>query len=104
LGNYHIIQGEVNWPEDLYKAPVYGLTHEKRETLFTKGSTTFYFTDDKIENVLEKAKDNASGKDIRIQGSANIIQQHLAAGLVGEFIIHIAPVSLGRWHSPVRQY
>jgi dihydrofolate reductase len=54
--------------------------------------------------VLEKAKDNASGKDIRIQGSANIIQQHLTAGLVDEFIIHIAPVSLGRWHSPVRQY
>ena len=37
----------------------------------------------------------AKGKDIRIQGGANTIQQFLNAGLVDEFFIHIAPVFLG---------
>ena len=44
---------------------------------------------------LEKAKKSARGKDIRIQGGANTIQQYLNAGLVDEFLIHIAPVFLG---------
>jgi dihydrofolate reductase len=44
---------------------------------------------------LEKARQSAMGKDIRIQGGANTIQQFLNAGLVDEFLIHIAPVFLG---------
>src|SRR3972149_6588273 len=95
MGKRMFEEGEANWPEDLYKAPVYVLTHEKREPWVQKGSTTFYFTNDKIENVLENAKNNANTKDIRIQGGANIIQQYLNAGFIDEFIIHIAPVFLG---------
>jgi dihydrofolate reductase len=44
---------------------------------------------------LDKARQSAGGKDIRIQGGANTIQQFLNAGLLDEFIIHIAPVFLG---------
>ena len=44
---------------------------------------------------MEKARQSAKGKDIRIQGGANTIQQFLNAGLVDEFFIHIAPVFLG---------
>ena len=44
---------------------------------------------------LEKARQSAKGKDIRIQGGANTIQQFLNEGLVDEFFIHIAPVFLG---------
>jgi dihydrofolate reductase len=81
-------EGEVNWPEDLYKAPVYVVTHEKREPCVQKGSTTFYFVNDGIERGLSLAKANAKGQDIRIQGGANIIQHYLNAGLVDEFTIH----------------
>lgn len=95
MGKRMFEEGEVSWPEDLYKADVYVLTHEKREPWVQKGSTTFYFINDGIENVLEKAKQSAKGKDIRIQGGANTIQQFLNAGLVDEFFIHIAPVFLG---------
>jgi dihydrofolate reductase len=45
---------------------------------------------------LNKAKVSAKGKDIRIQGGANTIQQYLNAGLVDEFFIHIAPVFIGK--------
>src|SRR5690606_17213590 len=59
-----------------------------------KGSTTFYFINDGIESALKKAMQSAKGKDVRIQGGANTIQQFLNAGLVDEFFIHIAPVFL----------
>jgi len=89
-------EGEVHWEEDLYKADVYVLTHEKREPWVQKGTTTFNFINDGIQSALEKARHSAKGKDIRIQGGANIIQQYLNAGLIDEFFIHIAPVFLGR--------
>ncbi|MGJ7032646.1 dihydrofolate reductase family protein [Niabella hirudinis] len=95
MGKRMFEEGEVHWAEDLYKADVYVLTHEKREPWVQKGTTTFYFINDGIESALEKAKQSAKGKDIRIQGGANTIQQFLNAGLINEFFIHIAPVFLG---------
>ncbi|PKL79100.1 MAG: deaminase [Ignavibacteriae bacterium HGW-Ignavibacteriae-4] len=96
MGKRMFDEGEVVWPEDLYEADVYVLTHEKREPWVQKGSTTFYFINDGIHSALEKAKKSANGKDIRIQGGANTIQQFLNAGLIDEFFIHISPVFLGR--------
>lgn len=95
MGKRMFEEGEVVWPEDLYKADVFVLTHEKREPWVQKGSTTFYFINDGIESSLVKAKQSAKGKDIRIQGGANTIQQFLNAGLIDEFFIHISPVFLG---------
>lgn len=94
MGKRMFEEGEASWPEDLYKADVYVLTHEKRAPWVQKG-TTFHFINDGIESALAKAKQSAKGKDIRIQGGANTIQQFLNAGLVDEFFIHIAPVFLG---------
>jgi dihydrofolate reductase len=95
MGKRMFEEGEVSWPEDLYKADVYVLTHEKREPWVQKGTTTFYFINDGIHSALKKARQSAKEKDIRIQGGANTIQQFLNAGLVDEFFIHIAPVFLG---------
>ena len=95
MGKRMFEEGEVVWPNDLYKADVYVLTHEKREPWVQKGSTTFHFINDGIESALEKALKSANGKDVRIQGGANTIQQFLNAGLIDEFFIHIAPVFLG---------
>lgn len=95
MGKRMFEEGEVVWAEDLYEADVYVLSHEKREPWVQKGTTTFYFINDGLESALEKARRSAKGKDIRIQGGANTIQQFLNAGLVDEFFIHIAPVFLG---------
>lgn len=67
----------------------------KTDPWIQKGATTFYFINDGIESALEKAKQSAKGKDVRIQGGADTIQQFLNAGAVDEFTIHIAPVFLG---------
>lgn len=94
MGKRMFEEGEVSWPEDLYKADVYVLTHEKREPWVQKGTTIFYFINDGIQSALEKARQSAKGKDIRIQGGADTIQQFLNAGLIDEFYLHIAPVFL----------
>jgi dihydrofolate reductase len=95
MGKRMFEEGKASWPEDLFKADVYVLTHEKQEPWVQKGTTTFYFIHDGIESALDKAIQSAKGRDIRIQGGANTIQQFLNAGLVDEFFIHIAPVFLG---------
>lgn len=95
MGKRMFEEGEVVWPNDLYKADVYVLTHEEREPWVQEGSTTFYFINDGIESALEKARKSAKDKDIRIQGGADTIQQFLHAGLIDEFFLHIAPVFLG---------
>lgn len=95
MGKRMFEEGEANWPENLFKADVYVLTHEKRDPWIQKGTTTYYFINDGIESALEKAKQSANGKDIRIQGGGNIVQQFLIAGLIDEFFIHISPVILG---------
>lgn len=95
MGKRMFEEGELHWPEDLYKADVFVLTHEKRDPWVQKGSTTFYFVNDGIQSAFEQAKQSANGKNIRIQGGANTIQQYLNAGLIDEGIVHIAPILLG---------
>jgi dihydrofolate reductase len=95
MGKRIFEEGEPNWPEDLFKADVFVLTHEKREPWVQKGNTVFYFINDGIESALEKAKKSANGKDIRIQGGADNIQQYINLGVIDEFTLHITPILLG---------
>jgi dihydrofolate reductase len=49
----------------------------------------------RLLSALARARTAAGGRDIRIGGGADLIQQYLNAGLVDEFTISIAPVILG---------
>lgn len=95
MGKRMFEEGEVNWPEDLYKTDIFVLTHEKREPWVQKGTTTFYFENEGLETALKKAKQSANGKDVRIQGGAETVQQFLNAGLIDECTIHYSPKILG---------
>jgi len=96
MGKNMFVEGEANWPEESpFHCPVFVLTHEKREPWKRPGVTTFYFTDEDIRVVLERAKKVAGKKDVRISGGARTIQQYLNAGLIEEGIIHLAPIFLG---------
>jgi dihydrofolate reductase len=89
-------QGEVSWPEEApFHTPVYVLTHEKREPWARPGGTTFYFVNDGPESALEQARASAGGRDIRISGGADVIQQFLNLGIVEELAIAVAPVLFG---------
>jgi dihydrofolate reductase len=84
------------WGEDPpFHVPVFVLTHNKREPLPMQGGTTFNFVTDGIESALEQARSAAGGKNILVAGGASAVQQYLAAGLLDELYLHIAPVVLG---------
>jgi dihydrofolate reductase len=79
-----------------YHVPVFVLTHHARPPLEMEGNTTFHFVTGGIREAYERAREAAEGKDIRIGGGPNTIQQFLRAGLVDEMHIAISPVLLGR--------
>jgi dihydrofolate reductase len=96
LGKRMFDGGERFWPEEApFHTPVFVVTHTERAPWERPGGTTFHFVNDGIESALAQARTAAGGRDIRIGGGADLIQQYLNAGLVNEFTISIAPVVLG---------
>jgi len=88
--------GERFWPEEApFHTPVFVLTKQARGSWERPGGTTFYFVNDGIASALEQARAAAGGRDIRIAGGADVIQQYLNAGLVDEFALAVAPVFFG---------
>jgi dihydrofolate reductase len=78
-----------------YHVPVFIVTHHARPSIEMEGGTTFHFVTGGIREALERAREAAGGKDVRIGGGANTIQQYLRASLIDELHIAIAPVLLG---------
>src|SRR3712207_947485 len=82
------------WPDDAWKgwwgenppyhAPVFVLTHHARKPVEMKGGTTFHFVTDGIRAALDRAREAAEGKDVRISGGAATVRQYLEEGLVDE--------------------
>ena len=77
-----------------FHKPVFVLTHHEREPL-TLSDTTFTFVTDGIESALAQAKEAAGDRDVFIGGGANVINEYLAAGLLDELELHVAPMLLG---------
>lgn len=78
-----------------FRTPVFVLTHQAREPLVKGGGTTFTFVTDGIESALAQARAAAGDRDVCVMGGAGIAQQYLAAGLIDELHLHLAPVLLG---------
>jgi dihydrofolate reductase len=96
MGKRMFEQGEVSWPEEApFHTPVCVLTHEKREPWVRPGGTTFYFVNDGPESALEQARESAGGRDIRIAGGADVIQQYLNLRVIDELEVALAPVLFG---------
>ncbi len=88
--------GERGWPEEApFHTPVYVLTHERRAPWPRPGGTVFHFVDDGPEAALARARQAAGGRDIRISGGADVIQQYLNLGAVDELEIALVPVLFG---------
>ena len=83
------------WGEDPpFHAPVFVLTHHPRAPLAMRGGTRFTFVTDGIEAALAQARRAAEGRDVLLAGGANVARQYLAAGLLDELNLSIAPVLL----------
>ena len=82
-----------------YHVPVFVLTHHPRPPLEMEGNTTFHFVTDGIHAALERAREAARGKDIRIGGGVSVLRQYFEAKLIDEAHIAFAPIMLGAGES-----
>jgi dihydrofolate reductase len=84
------------WGDDpVYHCPVFVLTHYARPALVMKGGTTFHFVTEGIQAALDRAREAANGKDVRLGGGVETVQEYMRAGLIDEMHLAIAPVLLG---------
>ncbi len=84
------------WGENpVYHMPVFVLTHHPRAPLVMEGGTTFHFVTEGAAAALERARAAAGGRDVRVGGGVNVIQQYLRQRLIDEMHIAISPVLLG---------
>ena len=98
------VRGE--WPDDQWKgwwgdnppyhAPTFVLTHYPRPPIEMLGGTTFHFVSDGIEDALQKAREAAGAKDVKIGGGAETVRQYIQAGHVDEIHLAVAPIALGQ--------
>jgi dihydrofolate reductase len=106
MGRRMFSGGSGAWQEDPNAAGWFGdeppfhhsvfvLTHHARDPEVKEGGTTYVFVTDGIESALEQARAAADGRDVQVSGGANVVQQYLAAGLLDELQVHVAPVLLG---------
>lgn len=85
------------WGDDPpYHAPTFVLTHHRRDSLVMAGGTVFHFVTGGIGEALERAREAAAGLDVKIGGGVSTLRQYLAAGLIDEVHLAVAPVLLGQ--------
>jgi dihydrofolate reductase len=77
--------------ENPWGLPFFIVTHRPEEE---PDSGEFTFVSG-IHEAVQRALEAAGGKDINLMGGADVIRQALAAGLVDELTIIVAPVVLG---------
>src|SRR5499427_3714085 len=90
--------GEIPWGDDPpFRAPVFVVTSRPRQTLLRDGGTSFTYVTDGVASAVEQARAAAaaSGKNVAVAGGGTLLRQVLAAGLLDELELHVAPVVLG---------
>ncbi|WP_026793283.1 dihydrofolate reductase family protein [Pleomorphomonas oryzae] len=95
-----------DWPDEAwrgwwgdnppYHTPTFVLTHYPRKSIEMEGGTVFHFVTGGIGEALERAREAAGDKDIKIGGGVSTVRQYLQAGLIDEMHFAISPVLLGR--------
>jgi dihydrofolate reductase len=100
------------WPDETWKGwwgenppyhtPVFVLTHFPRASITMDGNTVFHFVTDGIHAALQRARDAAGDRDVRLGGGVATIRQYLCARLIDELHLAIAPVLLGSGESLFR--
>ena len=78
-----------------YHTPVFVITHYPRPSVAMQGGTMFHFVTDGIETALERAREAAGSKDVRIGGGVSTIRQYLLASCIDEIHLAFSPVLLG---------
>lgn len=84
------------WGDDPpYHAPVFVLTHHAHKPIEMQGGTTFHFVTDGFDAAFARAQEAAGDQGVDVAGGASTVRQALAAGVIDELTLDIAPVLLG---------
>lgn len=75
--------------------PVFVLTHHPRPALEMEGGNVFHFITGGIHEALERAREAAGDRDIRVGGGASTIRQYLQVKLIDEMHLAVSPTLLG---------
>ena len=91
---------DENWkgwwgPNPPYHVPVFVLTHHPRPSLEMVGGNVFHFVTGGIHEALERAREAAGARDIRLGGGASTVRQYLQAKLIDEMHLAVSPILLG---------
>ena len=96
MGKRMFDAGEQAWPDEApFHTPVFVVTHTRRDPWERPGGTAFHFVNDGIEPALDRAREAARDRDVRIAGGGATILEYVHAGLVDEFSIALSPVLFG---------
>jgi dihydrofolate reductase len=92
VGGRSTYEAAGHWgDENPWGLPFFIVTHRVDEQ---PEGDAFGFVDG-VEEAVERAKQAAGDKDVNVMGGGDVIRQALAAGLVDELTIIVAPVILG---------
>jgi dihydrofolate reductase len=75
-----------------FGVPLLVVTHRPEEQPDAEAGFTFV---DSLEAAIDRAQDAAGEKDVSVMGGGDVIRQALAAGMVDELTVIVAPVVLG---------
>lgn len=78
-----------------YHTAVFVLTTHPRESFTMDGGTTFHFVTDGVHVALERAREAAGERDVRIGGGVSTVRQYLKAGSIDRLHVAISPILLG---------
>jgi dihydrofolate reductase len=94
--SYDLAEGDGGWGDGGPAGPVpcFVLTHDPPSPETVRAPSVFTFVTNGIHSAVEQAKSVAGGKAVAVHG-ASAAQQCLAAGLLDEIQIHLAPALLG---------
>lgn len=85
------------WGEEPpFRIPVFVLTHQAKPSIEFDNGTVFHFLSATPHEALERAREAADGKDVRVGGGATVVRDFLKAGLVDRLHVAVAPILLGR--------
>jgi dihydrofolate reductase len=102
--NGAVITGRTNYEDSLpwwgadgptgdLRLPVIVVTHTQPDTT-PEGGVYQFVTG--LEPAIEAARSAANGRDVTVMGGARLGQAFLAAGLIDEISLHVAPVLFGQ--------
>jgi dihydrofolate reductase len=106
LGRNMFAHSRGPWPDDdpwkgwwgdepPYHCDVFVLTHHPRASIRMRGGTVFHFVTDGPGAALQRAREAAGDRDVRIGGGEATIRQYLRAGDIDEMHVAVSPVLLG---------